>query len=853
MPKDTRRLLYVFVTMAIVLLFSGAVVYVIGARILHAHEMIRAGDSTIAALDRVLQTATDGETGQRGYLLTGNDGYLAPYADAKTRVETDLAELRTVGGTQLPPETLAAIRKDVETKFTELQATIDLRRAGNDKAALARVGTGVGKQAMDDLRKEVAAAVASQQQLIAHENGIANRGTFTRTSIFIGCAAVNLLFILWAFRRTVTEIDRRDAATEEVRKQREVYATTLASIGDAVITTDEQGKITFINQVAQDLTGWAGNSSIGQPIVDVFRIINETTRLPVESPVDKVLRLGTVVGLANHTLLIRKDGNELPIDDSGAPIRNADGSIRGVVLVFRDFSDYKKSEAAVRQSEERLRLAVDAAELGTFYCTFPLDKITWNDKCKDHFWLPHDAEINFDVFWRIVHPEDREPTQLAIDRAQHERVPYDVEYRTVSPGGQIRWVRAMGKFYYNEKNEPTRFDGITIDVTDRKRVETELRAAHEKAENANRAKDQFLATLSHELRTPLTPVLATLGMWDRNGKDLPAGVKAEVGMMRRNIELEARLIDDLLDLTRVVRGKMVLSPQEVNVHELLGEVANTCNEESRSKHIDVTTRFAATAAGVKGDPARLQQVFWNILRNAIKFSPRNSSVLMQTANEPDGRLRVTINDRGIGMTAGQIEKLFRPFEQGSEDITRRFGGLGLGLAISKALVDAHGGQLIARSDGEGRGAEFTVTLPALDASAKTPVEPVPDATPIAPEPRRRRKVLVVEDHADTARILEMVINTWGHDVTLADSVTTAVTAAQAGPLDLIISDIGLPDGTGIDLIRQVRTFSKVPAIALTGFGMDDDVTRTKAAGFNAHLTKPTNLQELEVLLNQLTA
>jgi PAS domain S-box-containing protein len=847
MPKDTRRLFIVFLTMAMVLLFSGAVVYVIGARVLRAHEIIRASDAAIAALDRVLQTCTDGETGQRGYLLVGDEGYLKPYADAVSRVEGDLAVLATQR--QIPAESVEKIRKLVHTRFSELQANIELRRSGNIEAVRSRIGNDGGKQVMDALRQEIGAQVTLQQQQIAWEHALADRGTFVRTMIFIGCAAVNLAFILWAFRRVMWEIDRRDLATQDARQQRETYATTLSSIGDAVITTDSKGRITFINQVAQDLTGWAGHSAMGQPIDEVFPIINETTRLPVESPVEKVLRLGTVVGLANHTLLIRKDGSELPIDDSGAPIRNADGRIRGVVLVFRDFSEYKKSQAAINQSEQRLRLAVEGAELGTFYGTLPLDKLNWNDKCKEHFWLPSDAQVDINLFYSRLHPDDRESARLAMERAQLEQAPYDVEFRTVSPAGHLRWVRAMGRFFYNDKNEPTRFDGITIDVTDRKLVEQRLREAHERAESANKAKDQFLATLSHELRTPLTPVLATLGMWDRNDADLPAHVRAEVAMMRRNIELEARLIDDLLDLTRVVRGKMVLSPQPVDVHEILQEVVNTCHEDTRTKNIDVALELGATAPTVKADPARLQQVFWNILRNAIKFSPRNSHVQVATGNV-DGQLSVTISDSGIGMTPEQLERLFRPFEQGSEDITRRFGGLGLGLAISKALVDAHGGKLQAHSEGEGCGARFTVTLPSV---AENPAKP---ASQPAPEPklvRPRRRVLIVEDHADTARILEMVIRNWGHEVTIADSVATAIAAARDGDFDLILSDIGLPDGTGLDLIRQVRAFSPVPAIALTGFGMDDDVARTRAAGFNAHLTKPTNLHELEVLLNQLTA
>jgi len=206
--------------------------------------------------------------------------------------------------------------------------------------------------------------------------------------VFIACALLELACLFWAARRVKEEIDHTAKAADEIRDQRELYATTLASIGDAVITTDEKGAITFLNPVALALTGWSSDEAVGKNLSQIFRIISESTREPVENPVDKVLRLGTIVGLANHTLLIRKDGSEIPIDDSGAPIRHGDGSIRGVVLVFRDFSEHKKTEAAIRRSEEQLRLAIDGAELGTFFCNFPLDKIEWNDRCKAHFFPP---------------------------------------------------------------------------------------------------------------------------------------------------------------------------------------------------------------------------------------------------------------------------------------------------------------------------------------------------------------------------------------------------------------------------------------------------------------------------------
>lgn len=847
------RLTAVFVTTALVVVICGVITYMVGLRVLHANAAEFRRHAVVQSLESVMSTLIDAETGQRGYLLVGDETYLEPYYRALSRIEADLRQLdlQAADG-EISPVTVNHIRTLTKRTIDDLGRHVALRRKGDFHIPFPASQLDAVKAGMDEFRSEIARQITLQRDLLMVDHETVQRATHHRTLMFIVSALICLGFIAWAYRKVSEEIAHYNTAAAEVSAQRELYATTLASIGDAVVTTDATGRVTFINKIAQDLSGWTGDEVIGKPLRDFFRIINESTRLPVESPVDKVLRLGTIVGLANHTLLIRKDGSEVPIDDSGAPIRQADGSIRGVVLVFRDFSEFKRSEAVVRQSEERLRLAIDAADLGTFYCTMPLNKIVWNDKCKEHFWLPPETEVDFDLFYARLHPDDREPTRIAIERAQSDRVPYDVEYRTVSPEGRVRWVRAMGRFYFHPNGDPARFDGITVDVTDRKRYEQELQHAQAQAEDANRAKDQFLATLSHELRTPLTPVLAMLGMWDSGAVDLPAPLRAQVQMLRRNVELEARLIDDLLDLTRVVKGKLVLATDTVDVHDILMNVANVCEEERKSKNVQISMKLNAHEPRVKADSARLQQVFWNILRNAIKFSPSGSSVDVQTSDGAEGQLKIRFSDHGIGMAPETLGRLFRPFEQGGQDVTRRFGGLGLGLAISKALVDAHGGTLTAESDGPGNGSAFTVTLKALDESAtRAPADASP-ANPASTNGKPPLRVLIVEDHLDTAHILSIVVRSWGHQVEIADSVVRGVQAAKDQPFDIILSDIGLPDGTGLDLIRQVRVFSQVPAIALTGFGMDEDIAQSRTAGFNAHLTKPTDLSDLEQLLYQLT-
>jgi two-component system, chemotaxis family, CheB/CheR fusion protein len=380
----------------------------------------------------------------------------------------------------------------------------------------------------------------------------------------------------------------------------------------------------------------------------------------------------------------------------------------------------------------------------------------------------------------------------------------------------------------------------------------ELKRMKEVAESANRAKDHFLAVLSHELRTPLTPVLTTIQLLDRR-TDLPADLREPLAMIRRNVALEARLIDDLLDLTRIARGKLELYFQPVDVHELLHQVLEICEPDIQTKRIGITLELLAQCRRVQADPARLQQVLWNLLKNAVKFTPDGGHVEVATSDGPDGTVRVRIADTGIGIEAGMLPQIFDAFEQGGQDVTRLFGGLGLGLAISKALVDLHGGAITAESGGRGLGATFTLSLAATAPTAAA-ISPLPSPATEAQSPAGLR-ILLVEDHADTREALSELLRMYGHDVASAGSIAAALAAAGAGQFDLIVSDLGLPDGSGLDLMPQIRALApyELKGICLTGYGMEEDIRKSREAGFLAHLTKPVNFQELSAVLGRIMA
>ena len=403
-----------------------------------------------------------------------------------------------------------------------------------------------------------------------------------------------------------------------------------------------------------------------------------------------------------------------------------------------------------------------------------------------------------------------------------------------------------------EEPEDTVLCMVVTDLTEQKRSER-LERAWFTAEATNQAKDRFLATLSHELRTPLTPVLAVISSLEGDDR-LPTHFRREIAMVRRNVELEARLIDDLLDLTRVSSGKIQLDRKDVDLHQVVEHAIQTsCAGELATGRRRVEIDLAAEGHHLWGDSPRLTQVFWNLLNNAVKFTPEGGTITVRTRDESPAWVAIEISDTGMGIDPEVLPRIFDAFEQGEPDVTRRYGGLGLGLAISKAIVELHGGFISVRSDGRDRGTTFSVRLPAEPPPFESVAAP---ARQVAETPPARLRVLLVEDHSDTAAALADLMRLHGHEVRIAGSVAQALSAAATagkGGIDLVISDLGLPDGNGQDLMRLLAQRFGLRGIALSGYGMEDDVRRSREAGFERHLTKPVNLEALETAIQQVAA
>jgi PAS domain S-box-containing protein len=512
----------------------------------------------------------------------------------------------------------------------------------------------------------------------------------------------------------------------------------------------------------------------------------------------------------------------------------------------RSASEIERATQMFEASEQQYRKLADAMPL----LLWRTDERGTNDYCNAEWFrytgLNQEQSFQPDVWMRVMHPDD----QLAC--AEHWRQSYvrgetfEMECRYRAADGSYRWHLARVVPMHDLNDQVIRWLGTAADIDDQKCTQAELQGAKETAEAADRAKDQFLAVLSHELRTPLTPVLATVTALKKQA-DLPADVRESIEMMHRNIELEARLIDDLLDLTRIARGKLPLEMETTDVHALIQHVIDICGEEIVRQQMHLRVDLQAAEHHVQGDPARLQQVFWNLIKNAVKYTDEGGEVRISSTHR-DGMLEVTVADNGIGIDAETLPRIFYAFEQGDHTGSRRFGGLGLGLTISKSLIDKHLGRLRASSEGVGKGSAFTVELRTVPAPA--PVVSTPSVDSVDPI-QRKLKILMVEDHLDTSRALQRLLSGMGYDVSSASTVESAIREAQATRFDLLISDIGLPDGSGLDLIRRLLAERPIKGIALSGYGMEEDVVRSKEAGFTEHLTKPINLQKLEATIQRV--
>ena len=670
---------------------------------------------------------------------------------------------------------------------------------------------------------------------------------FLKLSIYKGLVfvAVTSLILCALIFRLTTRLQRvRDSLQASERDYREL----VNSVNSIVLRWNHAGQVTFANEFALNFFGYSQGELVGKNLLDtIFPRIDRAARhlRQMMADVDKYPEC-----YANdQSEAIRRNGERVWIAWTNRVLRDHTGTISEILSVGNDLTRSQKAQEALRASEERFRSLVETTS-DWIWETDAHGVYTYaSPKIKDLLGYEPSEVIGKTVLEFVALSPEGEPSAKAIRDCLATGRPFQaIAIGHWDKFGRVILLETSGVPVFGNDGVLTGFRGIDRDVTERKRVEDALVRAKEVAEAANRAKDQFIAVLSHELRTPLTPVLAAVSAIEEQ-TDLPTELRADVELIHRNVELEARLIDDLLDVTRISRGKIELHRETISLHACLQTTLEICASDIQAKSLKVSVALNARQHFVSADPARLQQVFWNLLKNAIKFTPTCGRISIRTENS-GSQIRIHVADSGIGIAPEVLPRIFNTFEQGEQSKSRQFGGLGLGLSIARAVMELHHGSLHGYSEGKNQGSTFITELetvmPDLSLSSAAQFE-LPTGEP------HLLKVLMVDDHADTLRILSRMVSKWGFCVMTATCVREALALAAREPFDLVISDLGLPDGSGLEIMRETKMRYGLRGIAISGYGSDGDLRESEEAGFDAHLTKPISFQALKTAIHRITS
>jgi PAS domain S-box-containing protein len=618
---------------------------------------------------------------------------------------------------------------------------------------------------------------------------------------------------------------------DSLRRQSQILEVTLASIGEAIIVTDIHGRASFMNTVAEALTGWTSEAAKGLDLSRVFRVISEQNREPLEGLVSKVLRTGVIHGVANHTLLIRRDGREIPIENSAAPIRTATGALFGVVLVFKDVTARRRAE------HERGWLAAIVESSNDAIVSKSLDgQITsWNPAAERLFGYTAEETIGNSI--TLIIPPDlwEEERQILARLRAGERIEHFETIRITRDGRRLEVSLTVSPI----KDQAGCIVGaskIARDISERKQDERVVR-------EADRRKDEFLATLSHELRNPLAPIRNAAHILCKKEHSDPQ-MKLACTIIDRQLRQVTRLVDDLLDISRVTNGGLALINEPFDLRTLLRTLQTSLQPAFTANAQTLRVALPEDPLYVEADRARLMQVFTNLLTNANKYTP-DGGLIEVAASRNNDRILVSVRDTGIGIAQEMLDRVFELFAQVDRSSQRSRGGLGIGLTLAQRLIKAQGGRIRVRSEGPEKGSEFVVELPASAAPAPVHAAPPNRAAPVS------RKVLVVDDNTDSAVTLAALLGSFGHDTRSAHSGRSALDITETFRPDVVILDIGMPEMDGYETARQLRArygSQAIRLIALTGWVDSGDRARAEGTGFDAYVVKPSDLGTLVQLI-----
>jgi PAS domain S-box-containing protein len=640
-------------------------------------------------------------------------------------------------------------------------------------------------------------------------------------------------------------------------KDSEQLRITLASIGDGVIVTDEDGLIASMNPVAERLTGFREAQGKGRPLEAVFRIVSESTREGLPSPVDRVRREGGVADPASDTILVAREGQRRFIDDTASPIRGEAGEILGVVLVFREIGERRRSE----ELQRRLASIVENSDDAIIGKTLDGTITSWNAGAERLY--GYAAEEVLGKPSAFMTPGDRLGEQSAVlvklrDRAVSE------SFETVrrAKDGRLIDVSVSMAPIRDEAGNVIGSSTIARDITQQKRAAEEIRRlnldlekhvadrkrAEETLREADRNKNEFLAVLAHELRNPLAPLLNALAILKRPEAGGGALVEAR-DMAERQVHHLSRLVDDLLDVSRITHGKIELRKEAVELSTAVARAVETALPAIEAQGHRLTVSLPENPIWLRADLVRIAQVFANLLNNSAKYTTPGGKISLRV-EKTSGHAVIRVTDTGVGIGEAALTRVFEMFAQAGPPDSRSPMSLGVGLRLVKSLVELHGGSVEASSAGPGKGSEFVVALPTIAAPPSPEVAPPPGSQSGPP-----RRVLVVDDNADGAASLAMLLKLEGHEAQVAHSGEAALESVERRQPDVVFLDIGMPGMDGYEVARRLRSrpgLTGLKIIALTGWGQEHDRQRARDAGFDHHLTKPVALTDLHALLSTVS-
>jgi len=681
-------------------------------------------------------------------------------------------------------------------------------------------------------------------------------------------ARVEATLKLSQIRQEATQ--QAQAQRREVEIAKEQLDTVLSSINDQFLVLDQEWRYVYVNDRVIETVGLSREALLGKSIWEVFPEV-------AGSEFEKQVRGAIATQTATHFEYYYPDWNRW-FENYAYP------SAEGLTIFVTEITARKQAEVGLRQSEDRFRMAIESAQLGTWDWNLTTNELTWDAGCKAMFGLPSEAETSIEVFFAGLHPGDRERLERAVQWSLNPTSNgiYDVEYRTIGIQDKVeRWIKAKGQAYFDPVGHPQRFIGTVLNITEQKRIEIEReqlllreQAAREQAEAANRIKDEFLTVVSHELRSPLNPILG----WSKlllSGQLDEQKTQHALEVIERNTQIQAQLINDLLDVSRILRGKLSLNNIPVDLVSIIQAALETVHLAAEAKSIQIHTTLDPDLGYVSGDPDRLQQVVWNLLSNAVKFTSQGGRVEVRLerfelsdlndqlgdSTTQNSKLKtqnssryaqITIIDTGKGIHSSFLPHVFDRFRQEDAATTRQFGGLGLGLALVRYLVELHGGTVEANSLGEGQGATFTVNLPLMPLCTITP-EAIESPKPLLD--LNDIQVLVVDDDDSTREFIAFLLELHRANVIAAATASEAIAILTQFKPDILLSDIGMPEVDGYMLMRQVRALpleqgGLTPAIALTAYAGEINHQQAIAAGFQKHISKPV---EPDVLVEAIVS